>query len=463
MIKTYVLDTNVLLSDSRAIFAFEEHNVIVPMLVLEELDRHKNKQDDVGKNARDVSRSLDKLRTKQGNNLMTGVKLRSGGILRIVAFKKSIPNISDFDMSKVDNMIISFMKSIIVEDGVDSNAVLVSKDVNVRIKCDGLGIPCEDYRKLRAVPTRQEFYRGVDIVTLDDTFVESIFANGSLMLPKSVTKKRTFYPNQVLVLKSMIDENTTLRSAMSVFKESNQPVELINARESIFNLHPRNKEQVFSLDLLMNPDIKLVTLTGPSGTGKTSLALAAALEQLKGLGSDARYKKFIVTRPVQAVGNDIGFLPGTIDEKMQPWIAPIRDNLNFLMGDKPGKQRRGAKNAGKSFESEPYLSLMQQHGLIEIEAIPYIRGRSIPNSFIIIDEAQNLSIHELKTIITRVGEGTKLVLTGDIEQIDNAHLDMYTNGLSYAIEKFKNQKIAAHITLLKGERSELATIASQIL
>ena len=238
----------------------------------------------------------------------------------------------------------------------------------------------------------------------------------------------------------------------------------ISKVESAFGLTNRNKEQAFSLDLLFDDRIKLLTLVGPSGTGKTLLALGAALEQLRGLGTLPRYDKLIVTKPVQAVGKDIGFLPGTLEEKMEPWIAPIRDNLNFLMDarrNRPRRKRQGAKQDDS--DDNLYLNLMQRQGLIEIEAITFIRGRSIPNAFIIIDEAQNLSMHELKTIITRVGDGTKIVLTGDIEQIDNVHVDAFTNGLTYAVERFKEYPIAGHVTLVKGERSELATLASKIL
>lgn len=462
-IKTYVLDTNVLLSDPSSIFSFEEHNVFIPMAVLEELDNHKSRQDDVGKNARTVSRSLDELREK--GSLMEGIKLDHGGVLKVVTISPEWINCLPVELKptdpKVDNMIIAFMMSMTESH----NAVLVSKDINVRLKCDSLGIRCEDYRKMRVTNDPKSFYRGVEVVELPDDLVQQFYDEDGLYLPDFVTKERQFYPNQIVILKSTHEGHTT-KSAISKFVSTGKPLVPITKIDQAFNLKPRNKEQSFSLDLLFDENIKLLTLAGPSGTGKTLLAIAAAMAQLKGLGDTPRYEKLIVTRPVQPIGKDIGFLPGTLEEKMEPWIAPIRDNINFLMGSKkPSSRRKQSQGVEevKRHGDEQYLSLMQEKGLIEIEAITFIRGRSIPNAFIIIDEAQNLSMHELKTIITRVGDNTKIVLTGDVEQIDNVHVDVYSNGLSYAIERFKDYSIAGHVTLLKGERSQLATLASQIL
>lgn len=455
--KTYVLDTNVLLSDPNSIFSFDEHNVIIPMVVLEELDRHKSRPDEVGRNARQVTRSLDNLRDR--GNLMDGVPLKEGGTLRVGKMDviENIP-LQGLEAGKPDNMIIAFAKCY-------TSSILVSKDINVRIKCDSLGVKCEDYLKMRVADDPQKFFRGVEVVEVTEEQVDSFYLDGKLDLAEDLTKSRKLYPNQIVVIKSVQGGQTT-KSAITKCVASGQPLVPITKIEHAFGLKPRNKEQSFSLDLLFDDNIKLLTLVGPSGTGKTLLALAAALEQLKGLGdpSKAKYDKLIVTRPVQPVGKDIGFLPGTMQEKMEPWIAPVRDNLNFLMDqrrNRPKKQRRS--DGSRSPADDVYLQLMQERGLIEIEAITFIRGRSIPNAFIVIDEAQNLSMHELKTIITRVGDGTKIVLTGDIEQIDNVHVDVFTNGLSYAVEKFKEYPIAGHVTLIKGERSELATLASKIL
>jgi PhoH-like ATPase len=341
--------------------------------------------------------------------------------------------------------------------------ILVSKDINVRLKCDSLDVRCEDYLKMRVTTDAKKFYRGVDVIEVPESLVDKFYVEGQLLLPKEFKEDHKLYPNEIVVIKN-VHNGVTTKSAITKCITHDKPLVPVAKIDHAFGLKPRNKEQSFSLDLLYDENIKLLTLVGPSGTGKTLLALASALDQLKGLGNNAKYEKLIVTRPVQPLGRDIGFLPGTLEEKMEPWISPIRDNINFLMGSKKSAHRRVSQTGkDKKPVDEYYLSIMQERGLIEIEAITFIRGRSIPNSFIIIDEAQNLSMHELKTIITRVGDNTKIVLTGDIEQIDNVHVDAFSNGLSYAVERFKDYELAGHVTLQKGERSALATLASKIL
>lgn len=456
MKKVYVLDTNVLLSDPESLLAFEDNDLIIPIAVLEELDAHKNRQDEVGNNARKVSRILDSLR--QEGKLDKGITLKTGGVLKVVHIdSKSLQEMPpELKTSKVDNMLIAFMLNL--SKTID-HAVLITKDVNVRIKCDSLGLNCSDYLKQRIVDSKDDLYRGVQVITTSSEILSSLYDElGDKKIPlKDLEKDKVddFHPNQIVVLKS--NETNDSKSTV-ITRVKGDDLVLIEQYDNVYGLKPKNKEQKFSLDLLMNPAIKLVTLVGKAGTGKTLLALAASLAQVKnmmGVSDQAPYERLIVSKPVQPMGRDIGFLPGDIDDKMQPWVAPIRDNLQFLMS---GKQKKKSNKI-----EEPYLALLQERGIIEIEALSFIRGRSIPNSIIVIDEAQNLSIHELKTIITRAGEGTKIILTGDIDQIDNTHVDVFTNGLSYAIEKFKREPIAAHVTLLKGERSELATVASQIL
>lgn len=451
--RTYVLDTNVLLSDVDSIYAFEDNDVVVPLAVLEELDRQKVRQDDVGKNARHVSRTLDKMRAK--GSLLEGVALPGGGVLKVVhstaaLLDKLPPELRE--VGKTDNYLIALM--VMLKTGFGINAVMVSKDINVRIKCDSLGVPCEDYLKMRVADDPVKFYTGVRVVEdVDPAVIETVHSEHETPVPDMIDN---LMPNQIVVLKHVDPDGRNKMSAMTRYV-GNRLKRIVDPF-GVFGLKHRNKEQLFAFDMLLDPDIKLVTLVGPAGTGKTLLSMAAGLEQLRGLGKHNRYEKLIVTRPVQPVGRDIGFLPGTLQEKMEPWVSPIRDNLEQLVPN-----RTGGKGKGRPVSDEPYLSLLLEHGKIEIEAITFIRGRSIPNAFIVIDEAQNLTLHELKTIITRAGEGTKIVLTGDIEQIDNVHVDVYTNGLTYAAEKFKSHDIAGHVTLCKGERSQLATIASQIL
>ena len=458
MRKTYILDTNVLLSDPNCFNNFKDNDLIIPMLVLEELDKHKTRSDEVGRNCREVIRLLDTL--SKGKSLKEGVELPTGGTLKVMTSVQTETPQELLEPTSVDNMIINF--ALAMKKTNPNPVFLVSKDINVRVKCSSLSIEAQDYLSQRVSESFDALYSGVKVVTTTSEIIKEFYSGMTKKADEVVEDK--VYPNQIFVLKSL---DTNVNSALCRVDSSGSLVPL-QKFENIFGVRPRNKEQHFSIDLLMNPSIKLVTLSGRAGCGKTLLALAAGLDQLESIGTNGIYQKLIVSRPIHAVGKDIGFLPGTLAEKMEPWIAPVRDNLEYLLCSAAGKKmtarnRKKKPEDQQTFFSDPYLELMQQKGLIEIEAITYIRGRSIPNAFIIIDEAQNLSTHELKTIITRAGEGSKIVLTGDLEQIDNVHVDSFTNGLTHAIEKFKDYDVSGHVTLLKGERSALATLASQIL
>ena len=437
MKKTYVLDTNVHLADSKAIFAFKDDDIIIPLKVLEEIDKHKKRQDGVGANARQFIRILDDLRA--AGNLHTGVDIPDGaGKLSVRAFDP-IYMPDGLEKEDPDNQIIS---TALKEKSKykRKKVILVTQDINMRVKCDSLGFPSEDYKTNRVIDTHEELFSGFTKHLVDDQFIDQFYIGKKKLTIEQ--EESNFHPNQYIMLVSNENEKKT---ALAKFKNYNSPLININDYKSeAWGVHPRNKEQKFAMDLLNDINIPIVTITGKAGTGKTLLALAAGLEQVL---EKNIYKKLIVSKPVQAMGSqDIGFLPGTLEEKMRPWLMPIQDNLDFLMSG-------NAKN----------IEHLYQDGTIEIEALSYIRGRSISNAYVIIDEVQNLSPHELKTIVTRVGENTKIILTGDVEQIDNVFLDSTSNGLTYAIEKFKSFELAGHISLVKGERSKVATLAANVL
>jgi len=436
--KIYVIDTNVFLSDFNAVYAFGDNDIVVPLKVLEEIDKHKKRQDGVGVNARQVIRIFDGLREK--GPLDKGVKIGGRkGMLRVAEFGDNLlPN--EMSIQDPDNQILATVKSVIVSEflGEKREVYLVSQDINMRVKADALGIQAQDYTTNKIVELKEEIYTGFTSHLVDDHMIDRFYSGERMFLDEKDIK---LHPNQYVMLVSNANEKKT---ALSKFKNYNYPLTKIREfKEGVWDIRAKNKEQQFAFDMLMDENIKIVSLVGLAGCGKTLIALAAALEQTIGSGI---YKKIIVSRPVQPMGRDIGFLPGTLEEKMAPWVAPIQDNLEFLMGD-----------------DKEHLQMLQEKGTIEVEALTFIRGRSIANAFIIIDEAQNLTMHELKTIITRVGEGTKIILTGDVEQIDSAFLDATNNGLTYAVEKFKPYELTGHITLQKGERSSVASLAASVL
>jgi PhoH-like ATPase len=440
--KNYVLDTSVYLTDSEAIFKFNNHDVFIPLKVLEEIDNHKKRQDSVGVNARQTIRNLDELRLK--GSLQKGVRIEKGkGLLRVMSYEclKSSVFPPDLDMRIPDHVIIATAKAI-QGQYPDRKIIVVSRDINMRVICDSVGVPSETYDTESVVTSSEELYTGFSQHLVDDQLIDR-FYNGDDIYIDGDEVKEFWSPNQYLMLVSNANEKKT---ALARFESYFQPLKKVtHDKLPDWNINSRNKEQAFAIDMLMDPKIKIVTLVGRAGSGKTLCAIAAGLQQTIGLRGNP-YSRLIVSRPVEPMGKDIGFLPGTLEEKMLPWLMPIQDNLQYLLGDD--------KNA---------LQMYVEKGKIEIEALTYIRGRSIANAFIIIDESQNLTVHEVKTIITRIGEGTKIVLTGDIEQIDNAYINETSNGLAHAVEKFKEFPIAGHVTFRKGERSELATLASKVL
>tara|TARA_Y100000034_G_scaffold128293_1_gene182611 strand:- start:171 stop:1484 length:1314 start_codon:yes stop_codon:yes gene_type:complete len=434
--KIYVLDTSVCLTDASSIKAFGNNDIVLPLKVLEEIDNHKQRQNGVGLNARSIIRNLDIYRSK--GSLNKGVRIGKGqGILSVKKFEVAdLP--TSLDPSIPDNQIIG--TALTVKKQIPQRKVIVvSRDINMRVKCDSIGLLSEDYNVGQVVKDSSMIYTGFTTHLVDDQIIDQVYEGKDTYIEKEDIK---LFINQLVMLVSNANEKKT---ALSRFMGYSKPLmRIFEYKKGIWGVIPRNKEQCFATNILMDRSVSVVTLVGKAGSGKTLLAIAAGLEQV--LDQDrAVYKKLVVSRPVQPLGKDIGFLPGTLEEKMGPWLMPIQDNLEFLMGDKTA------------------LQTYMDTGVIEIEALTYIRGRSISNAFIIIDEAQNLTIHELKTIITRVGEGTKIVLTGDIEQIDNVYIDETSNGLTHAVEKLKEYDITGHIALQKGERSKVATLAARTL
>jgi len=441
--KTYVLDTSVYLTEAASLRAFTSNNndVVIPLKVLEEIDKHKKRQDSVGHNARQTIRQLDELRLK--GNLHRGV--RTGASMGIVSARGYDKDVIPFDWSAShpDNQIIATALTL-KKEKPRRKVILVSRDINMRVKCDSIGLQTEDYQASQVVESPDLLYTGFSEYLVDDQVVDNFYNGDDVFADKEEIK---LFPNQYVML---VSNSNPKKTALARFFNYGTPFKKNPKQKSgIWGVKPRNKEQAFALELLMDPNVVLVSLIGKAGSGKTLCAIAAGLEQVlehEHTKKVPEYNRLIVSRPVQPLGKDIGFLPGTMEEKMGPWLKPIQDNLQHLMGD-----------------DSTTLDIYMDRGKIEVEAITYIRGRSISKAFIIIDEAQNLTRHELKTIVTRVGEGTKIVLTGDVEQIDNIYIDEVTNGLTYAVEKMKDHSITGHVTLLKGERSKIATLASKIL
>ncbi len=433
MAKTYVLDTNVLLHDPESLFSFEDNLIVLPLSVIEELDFIKKRIDEVGRNAREASRKLDGLRVM--GHLAEGVKLPSGGSIRIdLNGNKSYDLLGGIDLNKVDNRILALAYHL--TQSADDRVILVTKDLNLRIKADVLGILTEDFYSDKV--DYGKLYRGVCELQVTDQDISKFYQDGSLDY-----RQNGLFPNQFCILK---DPASPSVSALARYSH-NKLQKLITDGNCVFGIKALNKEQKFALDLLLDDAVEVVTLVGRAGTGKTILALAAGLDKV--FEDGGRYNRLLITRPIVPLGNDLGYLPGDKEEKIRPWMQPIYDNLELLCNE------HVRPNASMNY--------LLGSGKIELEPLTYIRGRSIPRQFIICDESQNLSPHVIKTILTRIGKGSKIVFTGDPEQIDHPYLDSSSNGLSYLVERIRQEEISGHITLVKGERSEVAELGAKLL
>ena len=441
MKKIFVVDTNVILHDPTAILRFEENEIVLPIAVIEELDRFKKQPEMTGRNAREVSRTLDSLR--QQGHLTTGVELSNGGSLRVALSDRDTLKKLPLELSGdvADNAILAVGMQ--CKQRCQCPVVVVSKDTNLRIKADALGLNAEDYETDKV--DVEELYTGTTEVFVSAEQIAEFFKAGSIVL------EREFLPNQDVTL---VDKLNPSHTALGMAEgKSSKIIPLIELPKlGVSRIQPRNREQRFALNLLLQDSIKLVTLVGKAGTGKTLLAIAAGLQKV---ADEKLYTRLLISRPVVPMGKDLGYLPGDVNEKLTPWMQPLYDNFDLIFGTqdtkgKPGHWRRGHEE-------------LIEMGVLQIEPLTYIRGRTIPQQFLIIDEAQNLTPHEVKTIITRAGEGTKVVLTGDPDQIDNPYIDAASNGLTYVVERFKDEPLAGHITLAKGERSGLAERAAALL
>jgi len=434
--KIFVLDTNVLLHDPKCFERFEDNDVYISIVVIEEVDKFKKDMNEIGRNARYVSRFLDGLRSS--GRLDEGVSLGEGRGKVFVCLSRDAVELGIDVGNKADNEILKVAHKLNQEQK-NTKVIFVTKDTNLRIKASALGIEAEDYKNDKV--ELSELYTGEKEVYVKSSVIADLYSKGELNLIEEVG---TPLPNQFF---TFINAENPKNSALVKYNATMKTLELLKDFDPIWGITPRNKQQAFALSLLLDPSIQMVTLVGKAGTGKTLLAMAAGLE----LVADKRlYKKMLIARPVIPMGKDIGYLPGDVGEKMRPWMQPLFDNLEFLISNLD------------DVSTPSYKELINQN-ILSVEPLTYIRGRSIPKQFMVIDEAQNLTPHEVKTIVTRAGEDTKIVLTGDPYQIDNPYVDANSNGLSYLVEKFKNESISGHITLSKGERSPLAEIAAKLL
>jgi PhoH-like ATPase len=438
--KYFVLDTNVLLHDPAAIQAFADNAVIVPIYVIEEIDRFKRDLNELGRSAREVSRTLDELR-KLGE-ISKGIELPNGGSLQVFFTERTIPVEVVQSNHAIDNRILAVALDVKERVAETAPVILVSKDINLRIRADVLGLEAVDYDSDRMEIT--ELYTGVVENEVDAQGVDDFYKTGFREVAGEI---QDVAPNEFVHIRNR--DNPSHSALGKVSKDLRGVVPITRLKDGLWGIRPRNKEQSFAIDLLMDDEVKLVTLVGKAGTGKTLLAIAAGLHKAT---EEGMYQRVLVSRPIFPLGRDLGYLPGTVEEKLSPWMQPIFDNVEFLMGLSSDEKKGGRSH-------RELIDL----GILEIEPLTYIRGRSIPNQFMVVDEAQNLTPHEVKTIVSRAGEGTKIILTGDPYQIDNPYMDSTNNGLVHVVNRFRPERISGHVTLFKGERSELAELAANLL
>jgi PhoH-like ATPase len=442
--KIYLLDTSVLLHRPESIYSFGINQVVIPIVVLDELDTFKRGSMEINRNARRIITMFDELRSR--GSIIDGVELDSGGQLKVdTVDKQSIhANLPGGFEKNADNHILATAVGI-KQEHPDMKVVLVTKDINMRVKAEALGLLAEDYKADQIVDPA-EMYTGHTEIRVPQELLDQFYREKTLPVNGALLEEgRAFYPNQFLMLICRESPSVT-----ALARYDGHQIELLrDPRHDIWGIRPLNREQRYAVEVLLDDNIPLVTLAGKAGTGKTILAIAAGLQKVV---NDKIYRRLSIYRPVVPMGRDIGYLPGTEQEKLAPWMQPIYDNLEFLLNEGEKKSRGTSK-----------LDYLVDSNVLDIRALTYIRGRSLPHQFIIVDEAQNLTPHEVKTIVTRVGHGTKLVLTGDPYQIDSPYLDATSNGLTHIVERFRDHKIAAHVTLQKGERSALAELASEIM
>lgn len=454
--KHFVLDTNVLLHNPNSIYLFEDNAVVIPLPVIEELDKFKKNNDETGRNARQVIRELDRLRSM--GHLFEGVHWNeNGGTLRIDRFDGAAH--LGMDMVVIDNQILAVAHALHAKG---LRTIFISKDINARVKCDALGIRAEDFEADRV--DADWLHTGFANLVLPGAMIDELYVERQLPIstiephlfalnPEGVRAPVQPVCNQFLVLQDEADESHS--GLARVLSDTGHVIPVTGPRKPIFGIMARNVQQIMAMDLLLDDEVRLVSLIGPAGTGKTLLALAAGLQKTM---REERFDKLLVARPIMPLGRDIGYLPGDKDEKLAMWMQPIFDNISYLLST-----RGSHMNDAESRSTEQRIDQMLMGGKLVMEPLTYIRGRSIPHQFMLVDEAQNLSPHEVKTIVSRVGDGTKIVLAGDIGQIDNPYLDADSNGLSHLIERLKGQRICGHVTLNKTERSDLASLAAEIL